>query len=177
MLNKIWPWSTIDRLATALDKSEELGISWMERAKAAERDRDNAMSDLETALNLVTQRTAERDRYLKQIEDYTRKAKADVRSGYIMHDKQQATDIKFRSVKVDLQCMKKINKQASVAIRYVAQHVKSNALQSDLRAIAEIIHPDTFNEMGIEHMRSADMVEDTRQMQELIAKSNGKVAD
>lgn len=170
MLNKIWPWSK-------LEERRDLIVKLDTQCKALEYDRDNYRARSWELEARVKELKSERDRYLKQIEDYTREAKADVRSGYIMRDKQQATDIKFRSVKVDLQCMKKINKQASVAIRYVAQHVKSNALQSDLRAIADIIHPDTFNEMGIEHMRSADMVEDTRQMQELIAKSNGKVAD
>ena len=110
----------------------------------------------------------------RQVDQYQKKAATDVRSGYIMADQQQATDIKFRSVKVDLQCMKKINKQASCAIRYVAQKIQSNAIQSDLRAIAEIIHPDAFNAMGIESMTTADMVEDTIAMGELVRMANGK---
>jgi len=110
----------------------------------------------------------------RQVDEYRGQANLEMRSQYILSDKQQATDIKFRSVKTDVQCMKKICKQANMAIRYCAQHVKSNAIQSDLRRIAEIIHPDSFNSMGIEHMRSPDMVMDTSQMQELIKLSNNK---
>lgn len=108
------------------------------------------------------------------VDQYQKKAALDVRSGYILSDRQQATDIKFRSIKTDIQVMKKICKQANMAIRYCAQHVKSNAIQSDLRRIAEIIHPDSFNSMGIEHMKSADMVMSTNEMQELIKLSNDK---
>lgn len=170
ILNKIWPWSVIDRLETALDKSEELGISWMEKAKAAESKLGNA----DRRLQLLEGHNAQLSR---QVGEYRQEAAKDVRSGYIMADKQQATDIKFRSVKVDLQVMKKICKQASGAIRYAAQQVKDNKVQGDLRRIAELIHPDAFNTMGIENMRSADMVETTGSMRELVGLSNGRIED
>lgn len=170
MLKKIWPWSVIDRLETALDKSEELGISWMERAKAA----DNMLVERDRKIRVLESHNAQLSR---QVGEYRQEAAKDVRSGYIMADKQQATDIKFRSVKVDLQVMKKICKQASGAIRYAAQQVKDNKVQGDLRRIAELIHPDAFNTMGIENMRSADMVETTGSMRELVGLSNGRIED
>lgn len=173
-LNKIWPWSKINELTVlmhahmdqSLRKSKEIRecdsiiASWQKKYAELEKKYDG----IELNKNEVE----------KELNRQRLEAKGDVRSGKILGDRQQATDIKFRAVKIDVQVMKKLNKQASMAIRYVAQQVKSNAIQSDLRAIADLIHPDAFNAMGIENMSSSDMVMDTKNMKDMIALSGGR---
>ncbi len=180
ILNKIWPWSVLDRRLQEIIALEiRLKVLTNERDEAIGRGitletRISELKDHERKIKVLEGHNAQLTR---QVGEYRQEAAKDVRSGYIMADKQQATDIKFRSVKVDLQVMKKICKQASGAIRYAAQQVKDNKVQGDLRRIAELIHPDAFNTMGIENMRSADMVETTGSMRELVGLSNGRIED
>ena len=172
MFLKIWPWSEIETLQ---DQVREMKAQ-RDGSRARVMLLEDEITELKASSSVHRIKILEghKAQLQRQVDEYRKQANTDVRSGIIHGDRQQATDIKFRSVKTDLQVMKKMNKQASTAIRYVAQHVKSNALQSDLRAIAELIHPDAFNTMGIEHMRSADMVIDTVAHKELVRLSNGK---
>jgi len=167
---KIWPWSRLAYLTDIIKRTEEKMLGAM-------LDRDNYRDRSFTLEARVSELKKENAHLSRRMNIATTEAKNDLRAGLVYGDNSKADDLKYREVKRQAVVMKKMNKQAAIALRYVAKKVKSNAVQSDLVRISELIEASSTFYMDTVTMSSADMVHDTVQMGELVALSNGEVAE
>lgn len=138
--------------ATIEEQKEIIGSSQSEREKRVQR--------INTQLN-------------RQLKTYENKATTDVRKGIILSDNQRATEIKFRRLKIGYQSLKKLNAQASLALKYVAQNAGNNSFATDLIDISNLLEPSAEQDGRWSNFLAADMVEQTQEFKKLQELSQG----
>lgn len=124
----------------------------------------------------------------REVEQWKGAAQKDVRSGMIFSDKQKATEIKFRQMKIATRAMKKMGKQVGVAARYMAQRLDNVDMgaAADLRFVAQIFEGDYWgHELVMDnndtiHMgeiKAADLIMNTQAYARCLEVAQGEDAD
>lgn len=125
----------------------------------------------------------------REVEQWRVSAQDDIRSQIIFSDRKQATEIKFRQLKATTQAMKKMGKQVSLALRYIAQSVSGGVspddIADDLLTISQIFsgqiywgHEEFMLGNGfVSTVKAADLIKTTQHYRNLLVITKGRDAN
>lgn len=122
----------------------------------------------------------------RECEQYKHAAQKDIRSQMIFSNNQQATEIKFRQMKIATRAMKKMGRQVGLAARYMAQKLDNQdmGMAADLRFISQIFTGDywghelvmdgTPNYNSIGEIKAADLIMNTQAYRRAVELADGE---
>lgn len=144
--------------------------------------------DKEDPKRIIALQRQEIENLKREVEQWKEVAQQDIRSGMIFSDKQKATELKFRQVKITTRAMKKMGKQVGMAARYIAQRLDNVDMgaAADLRFISTILERDywghelvmdTMDTIHMGEIKASDLITNTQAYAGMVEISRGENSD